>query len=91
MDLCVLIELYQRLVVVENMDNIYTIRYRDRSVTHYVQIFMQYFARLTHTQELSGKRVIYAEAIDEEQAMTLLATHIIDFSVGGNYHHITLC
>jgi len=46
-------------------------------------LIMQYFARLLHTPVTSGLRVIYAEHVDTlEEALDLLATHLVDFTAG---------
>ena len=45
-------------------------------------VVMQYFLRLLH-EPREGRRVVYAESLWEEpKAMDLLATHLLDGSVG---------
>jgi len=45
-------------------------------------VAMQYFSRLLHEPQ-EGRRIIYAEALwDESRSMDLLATHLLDGTVG---------
>ena len=45
----------------------------------------QYFARLLH-EKGEGPRIVYAESMyDEQQALDLLATHLLDTQIGADF------
>jgi hypothetical protein len=72
----------------KSWENVWAVVLGESAMARKNHIFMLYFSRLLGVKQDSGHRLIYAEANEvQDYGRNLLATHLIDFSIGEFMFH----